>query len=130
MVGLDYNPCVRRTTFAVAVFDIARNPLLAFKETIGWDQIKTLRLTNSDLWVMPHPLCREMLGQHGRLLRLDEKICLTGMVPESLRSLQKHQAEVSLGNSIPVPLVGTAIAPLLFCWSISTRSESMQSAGS
>ena len=110
--------------------DVARNPHLAFNEVIGWDSIRTLRLNNCDLWCIPHPAYVEQLGRVGRKLRLEEKAYLTGIVGSSLGSMDKSQAGKSLGNCIPVPMVGLVLAPVVLCWCMHTRNESFMQGGS
>ena len=112
----------------VAIVDIARDPTgaCAFSECIGFDCCKTLRLNNSDLWILPHKSVTAQLGPHGRRLRLDEKALITGIKPSSLVPfVSKHDAEKALGNTIPVPLIGTVLAPLLCSWSMMTRQQTM-----
>lgn len=111
---------------SVAVFDVARDPCRTFKEVVGFDVIRTLRLNNRDLWMVANPNDKQAvvaLGPFGGRLRVSEKCLLTGVSESCFGNLDLHSIETALGNSIPPPLVGMAMGPLLLAWSMFTRLE-------
>ena len=57
------------------------------------------------------------------MLSWQEKARLSGIVPESLEGLSIAGIEQALGNTIPVPLIGTIMAPVLLAWREMFRLE-------
>ena len=126
-----FRVCPSRAEIIVAIVDIARDVTKAFGEVVGFDVLRTLRRNNHDLWVFPnakHYDSVECFGVHGRRLTLSEKSVLTGLPPYCLGSLTLAEAESALGNTIPVALVGSAIAPLLYSWCLYCRQHVFDSA--
>ena len=41
---------------------------------------------------------------------------MAGIVPESLRLLSDQELDKAIGNTIPVPLIGTVMFPVLRAW--------------
>ncbi len=110
----------------MVVVDIARDVTKVFSEVIGWNTMRTLRLNNHDLWVLPHGSTVSVFGPNGRRLRLEEKEVLTGLPRGTLRRLDLHAAETALGNTMPVPLIGTVMAPVLAAWSLYSRQRILE----
>ena len=99
----------------VAICDIARDPLKSFAEvTTGY--VACFRTNNAHLWVLPSLPLVGKLGDLGRLMTVAEKARCAGLVPESLASLRTHDSEVAIGNTIPVPLIGAIMLPVLKAW--------------
>ena len=110
-----------RTT--IGICDVARDPLRKMDGDISTGRTKTLRTNCSHLWILPgHDAAhRHIFGDKGRLLNRSEKCRLSGMVPSSLRDLTSHEVDVAVGNTIPVPLIGCILYPVLRCWVESLR---------
>ena len=109
----------------VGIVDAGRNPFYAFGEGFGMDQVRTIGLNNHNLWIIPHDDYKARFGVHGRRLKAEEKARLQGIDPNSmLRHLHTNtDIEETLGNTIPVPMIGTVIAPLLAAWSDMLRQQ-------
>ena len=77
----------------------------------------------------------QFFDPRGRLLKDSENAHLTGVVPNSVDMLSSMSLQTATGNSIPVPMVGCILAPvvrafvearrreLIFPWSPSLNTE-------
>ena len=111
----------------VAIIDCARDFLLKVDSDICVGSAHTLRTNNDRLWILPAPGLRKTFGELGRLLNRNEKCRISGILPESLDSLNPAQLEISVGNTIPVPLIGAILVPVLRAWLIAKDLESVSS---
>ena len=50
---------------------------------------------------------------------------MAGFKPESLVSLSKPALEKSIGNTIPVPLIGDVLAPVLAGWCMKLENDAL-----
>ena len=107
----------------MGVVDASRN---ADKEhcvdgDIKLDKVSTFRTNNKFLWLIPHRLLRHTFGPYGRLMSREEKCAASGLLASSLTGLSDHRLEVAIGNTIPPPLIGDILAPLLASWTLHMR---------
>ena len=68
----------------------------------------------------------DVFGERGRFLTIEEKCRLVGIELASVRpfiGLGSDFAEVAIGNSIPVTLVGSVRIPILCVWILAMRRE-------
>jgi hypothetical protein len=100
----------------VGVVDIARDPLREMDSKIQVGGTRTLRTNCSHLWILPGQLLVPTFGPRGRLLNRAEKCRISGIVPSSLASLSAAEVDTAVGNTIPVPLVGHILYPVLRAW--------------
>jgi site-specific DNA-cytosine methylase len=100
----------------VAVADISRDPLRPYDSSVAVDSTHTLRTNSAHLWLLPSARLSEKLGPKGRLLNRSEKCRAAGIVPETLSSLTDYELDFAIGNTIPVPLIGTILYPVLRAW--------------
>lgn len=100
----------------MAVCDAARDTLKNVDSGVCIEGTHTLRTNNSHLWVLPAPEVQKDFGDFGRLLTIKEKCRVSGVLPSSLSDLDDEQIELSLGNTIPIPLIGTVLLPVLRAW--------------
>ena len=108
----------------LGVVDIARDASkVGFDSAFGFDECHTFRTNNSHLWVVPAIHLRATYGAHGRFLTWQEKARLSGIAPRSLEGMSVAGIQSALGNTIPVPLIGSVLAPLLQAWREVYRSE-------
>lgn len=107
----------------LGIIDVGRDSAKPYDGAFGFDESHTLRLNNSNLWVCPASHLHGMYGKKGRLLSWQEKARLSGVVPESIEGLSRAGVEKALGNTIPVPLIGTVMAPVLLAWREMHRVE-------
>lgn len=107
----------------VGVIDSARDFFKGFDNAIAVDCVHTLRTSNKGLWLLPSPSMQGTFGKYGRFLRVSEKARLSGIVPSSLKGLCDSDAERALGNTIPVPLIGTVMVPMLAAFAEAVRQS-------
>ena len=100
----------------LAVADIARDPLRKYDSGYSIGATSTLWTNCSHLWLLPGPSLTSSLGRYGRRLSRGEKARIAGLVPSSLIDLSAEQFNTAIGNTIPVPLVGAVMFPLLRAW--------------
>jgi site-specific DNA-cytosine methylase len=107
----------------IAIADISRDPSkeAGVDSDLKIDRCATFRTNNRFLWLIPGRNLRSTYGEHGRYLSRDEKCLASGIAPGSLRELSLHRLEVALGNTIPPPLVGDILAPVLSAWTLAMR---------
>ena len=96
--------------------DVSRDPLKLFDAARVLEGTNTLRTTGSHLWVLPSAQAASTFGHRGRFLTRSEKARCAGIVPESLSDLTDAEFETAIGNTIPVPLIGTIMYPVLRAW--------------
>ena len=123
---LCHDPNCEKAARTVGVVDIARDPLKGVDSKIAVGCVRTLRTNNSHLWLLPSPQLEATFGDRGRRLNRDEKCRLAGLVPESLSELDEPDLEIAIGNTIPVPLVGVVLAPVLRAWAHMERSAGLK----
>ena len=108
----------------LGIIDIARDASnISFDSTFGFDECHTLRTNNSHLWIVPAIHLRATYGARGRFLTWQEKARLSGITPWSLEGMPVATINSALGNTIPVPLIGSVLAPLLQAWRDIYRSD-------
>jgi len=110
-------------TCTVGIVDIARDASKPVDSKITVGGTKTLRTNCSHLWVLPSPEWRDTFGAKGRFLNRAEKCRIAGIVPSSLEEMPVGALEVAVGNTIPVPLVGVVMAPVLRAWMQMVRAS-------
>ena len=100
----------------VAITDVARDPLKRFDSGLVVGCTRTLRTNSAYLWILPSPACTGKFGEKGRFLNRAEKARCAGLRPESLQDLSDPECDKAIGNTIPVPLIGTVMFPVLRAW--------------
>ena len=112
---------------APGVVVFARDPTGHVDSEFSVDQVATLRTNNHTLWLFPPTSMVSVFGAKGRLMTIVEKARCAGFADGALRGLLKckrlHDAEVALGNTIPVPMVGNVLAPILRMWQEGRMTE-------
>ena len=107
---------------AMAAIDAGRNPDLdSVDDNLKFDRVSTFRTNNKFIWLVPQKALRDIFGPYGRLMTREEKCRASGIEPRSLVDLSTHRVEVALGNTIPPPLVGDVLAPVLASWTLYMR---------
>lgn len=109
----------------VAVVDVARDPLRSIDSKFTVGGTRTLRTNCSHLWILPSPRWQSVFGQRGRRLNRAEKCRVAGIVPGSLSELAEPDLDIAVGNTIPVPLIGVVLAPVLRAWAQMERDALM-----
>ena len=107
----------------LGIIDVGRGSAKPYDGPFGFDESHTLRLKSSMLWVDPASHLHGRYGAKRRLLSWQEKARLSGVVPEFLAGLSIAGIEQALGNTIPVPLIGTIMAPVVRAWREMFRVE-------
>jgi len=121
------DPNCEKAARTVGVVDIARDPLKGVDGKIAIGGVRTLRTNNSHLRLLPSPQLEATFGERGRRRNRDEKCRLAGLVPESLSELDEPpDLEIAIGNTIPVPLIGVVLAPVLRAWAHMERSAELK----
>ena len=106
----------------MAVVDAGRNPEKnSVDDDLKLDHCSTFRTNNQFLWVISAMALRDIFGPYGRLMSREEKCRASGLEPRSLVHLSNHRVEVAIGNTIPPPLVGDVLAPVLASWTLYMR---------
>ena len=101
------------------IVDIERDPLKEVDSGIAVNGTRTLRTNNAGLWILPATASHaQQYGPRGRFLTWAEKARLAGMTPCSLKSLSIREVEIAVGNTIPVPMIGAVLTPVLAAWKI------------
>ena len=106
---------------AVGIIDACRDTLLRVDSDACLDSTRTLRTNCGSLWIVPGLEFRSTFGQHGRKLNRVEKCRCAGLVDTALDSLSPIEVDRAVGNTIPVPLMGTVLAPLLKAFAFHVR---------
>lgn len=106
---------------AVGIVDACRDTLLRVDSDASLDTTRTLRTNCSSQWVIPGMEYRSIFGERGRRLNRAEKCRCAGLVDSALDTLCPLEADKAIGNTIPVPLIGVVLAPLLKAFSTHLR---------
>ena len=99
-----------------AIVDVERDPVRRVESTYSIGCVRTLRTNMSRLWVLPRGQAVHIIGNVGRLFSKDERCRSAGVVPSSLTCLTNADVHKAIGNTIPVPLIGTVMYPVLRAW--------------
>ena len=78
--------------------------------------LRTLRTKSQAVWLLPAPSLQGVFGARGRRLTRDEKIRCSGFEPSWLSDLSDSEAMHATGNTIPPPLAGHVLFPLVRAW--------------
>ena len=105
----------------VGIVDVARDPLRAFDSEPSVGCTRTLRTNCCSLWILPGKSFEAVFGEKGRFLNRSEKCRLAGIVPSSLAMLSDSDLDQAIGNTIPVPLIGHVLYPVLRAWAESLK---------
>jgi hypothetical protein len=100
----------------VAIVDVARDPFGQVDATAVAGGTRTLRTNCAYLWILPSTAWVPTFGVRGRFLSRDEKCRIAGLVPSSLSGLSDNDVTRAVGNTIPPPLVGVVMYPVLRAW--------------
>ena len=103
----------------VAIVDVARDPLKQMDTRFKEGGTRTLRTNCSHLWIMPSTKYMSTFGDRGRFLSRAEKCRVAGIVPNSTVDLADFDLDVAVGNTIPIPLVGHIMYPVVRAWLLS-----------
>jgi hypothetical protein len=106
----------QRERVLLATCDISRSPAAVIKPKLTWGQSETLRTHNFYLFVLGRG-CLDKVPSGGRLITMQERANLSGVVYDSLDGLSGCQKCEGLGNMIPVNLAGLALEPTMHAWS-------------
>ena len=106
----------------MAVIDAGRNPDKdSVDDNLKFDRCSTFRTNNKLIWIVPQKALRDIFGPYGRFMSKEEKCRASGLEPRSLVDLSTHRVEVAIGNTIPPPLIGDVLAPVLASWTMYMR---------
>ena len=108
------------------VVDISRDPTKKIDSQIVINRVQTLRTNNARLWLFPSSALKHAIGARGRLLTIVEKARLSGLTDNALDGLLKKDlahAETAVGNTIPIPMMGHILAPVLRMWQEGLRAD-------
>ena len=115
----------------IAVTDCSRDPDGQVDSQLSIGHFRTLRTNCSDLWLLPGTsYWKSVIGPHGRRATRAEKAWASGFDPSCLASLSNAEFEKAIGSTIPVPLAGVILIPMLRAWMHSHRSVSLESSSS
>lgn len=84
-----------------------------------------MRTNNSTVWVFPIPEVKASFGEHGRFLKVSEKIRIMGFSDVLFDCLSKNKTEVALGNTIAPPQAAFVLLPILRAFRIMKRSRAV-----
>ena len=107
----------------VAIVDVARDPLGQVDATAVVGGTRTLRTNCAYLWVLPSAAWVPTFGSRGRFLSRAEKCRIAGLVPSSMAGLSDNDVERAVGNTIPPPLIGVVMYPVLRAWAEHIRNS-------
>ena len=104
------------STRTVAIADVSRDPFRKMDSALAVGCARTLRTNCSHMWILPGPPPEHIFWPRVCFLIRAEKCRVAGVVPSSLSSLSDSDVDVVLGNTIPVPLAGHVLFPVLCAW--------------
>jgi site-specific DNA-cytosine methylase len=111
----------------VGVVDAARDPCKPMDSAIAVNRTRTLRTNNSHLWILPATAAQRLVyGERGRLMNRAEKARMAGITPFSLGKLTTAALETAVGNTIPVPLIGAVLVPILAAWRVLKQRQHLE----
>ena len=117
--------CEKHEHAKFCVFDVARDPSLDIDSKFMVNHCATFRTNNGHLWLLPRKNLASIFGEGGRLLTGAEKSRMAGFLPDSLKCLTKAALEKSLGNTIPVALIGDVLANILAAWTMKLEGDAL-----
>lgn len=102
----------------IGIIDCERNPNASntFDTRISYGRLRTLRTKSGSVWLLPAPCLKAEFGEHGRRVSRDEKIRCSGYSPAMLEDLNDIEVNKAIGNTIPPPLAGCVLVPILRAW--------------
>ena len=102
----------------IAIIDCERQPDAehTFDTNAVLGFLRTLRTKSQAVWLLPAPSLHGVFGARGRRLTRDEKIRCSGFEPSWLSALSDSEAVHAIGNTIPPPLAGHVLFPLVRAW--------------
>ena len=104
-------------TSLLGITDISRDPGKKFQANVRINEVPIFTTRNNHLAIMKLPNARstKCVGL-GRLLSMEERCEMLGVVPESLVGQSQFQTLKSLGGMFPVNMAGVALREVMCLW--------------